>query len=77
VNNRSGVVSVLDVVLDVRDLGRRWGTHRPAGEDGPGAGFWRLLGTAMPEYETRRGELDELGRRMWMRRIDAVTGRAD
>lgn len=28
--------------------------------------FWRLLGRALPEYEVRRAELDELGRRMWM-----------
>lgn len=30
------------------------------------ADFWRLLGSALPEYEERRAELDELGRRMWM-----------
>lgn len=29
------------------------------------ANFWRLLGQALPEYEERRVELDELGRRMW------------
>ncbi|MET7660631.1 YgjP-like metallopeptidase domain-containing protein [Streptomyces sp. NPDC005463] len=28
--------------------------------------FWRLLRVALPEYEERRDELDELGRRMWM-----------
>ncbi|MEV0923993.1 SprT family zinc-dependent metalloprotease [Streptomyces spongiicola] len=33
---------------------------------GHGADFWRLLGRALPEYEERRTELDELGRRMWM-----------
>ncbi|WP_367124582.1 M48 family metallopeptidase [Streptomyces phytohabitans] len=30
------------------------------------ANFWRMLGQALPEYEQRRDELDELGRRMWM-----------
>lgn len=33
------------------------------------ANFWRLLGQALPEYEERRVELDELGRRMWMGEI--------
>ncbi|MGW7364147.1 M48 family metallopeptidase [Streptomyces sp. NPDC054841] len=33
------------------------------------AGFWRLLGQALPEYEERKAELDELGRRMWMGEI--------
>ncbi|ROQ71575.1 hypothetical protein EDD95_7694 [Streptomyces sp. CEV 2-1] len=33
---------------------------------GHGADFWRLLGLALPEFEARRMELDELGRRMWM-----------
>ncbi|WP_329616139.1 M48 family metallopeptidase [Streptomyces brevispora] len=33
---------------------------------GHGAEFWRLLGLALPEFEARRTELDELGRRMWM-----------
>ncbi|GHH32752.1 hypothetical protein GCM10018773_02280 [Streptomyces candidus] len=33
--------------------------------------FWRLLGTALPEYEERRRELDELGRRMWMGEVAA------
>ncbi|MGW2812692.1 M48 family metallopeptidase [Streptomyces sp. NPDC001415] len=33
------------------------------------ADFWRLLGLALPEYEERRTELDELGRRMWMGQI--------
>lgn len=33
------------------------------------ADFWRLLGMALPEYEERRAELDELGRRMWMGEI--------
>ncbi|MDT0403819.1 MULTISPECIES: M48 metallopeptidase family protein [Streptomyces] len=28
--------------------------------------FWRLLRTALPEYEERRADLDELGRRLWM-----------
>ncbi|MEZ7003492.1 M48 family metallopeptidase [Streptomyces sp. AD55] len=27
--------------------------------------FWRLLRTALPEYEERRADLDELGRRLW------------
>ncbi|WP_406381583.1 hypothetical protein [Streptomyces sp. NBC_01618] len=31
--------------------------------------FWRLLSQALPEYEERRAELDELGRRMWMGEI--------
>ncbi|WP_434589745.1 M48 family metallopeptidase [Streptomyces sp. A5-4] len=31
--------------------------------------FWRVLGLALPEYEERRAELDELGRRMWMGEI--------
>lgn len=34
-------------------------------------GFWRLLRSALPEYEARRSELDELGRRMWMGHIAA------
>lgn len=33
---------------------------------GHGPDFWALLGRALPEYEERRAELDELGRRMWM-----------
>ncbi|AOT58987.1 MULTISPECIES: M48 family metallopeptidase [Streptomyces] len=33
---------------------------------GHGPGFWALLGRALPEYEERKAELDELGRRMWM-----------
>ncbi|MEU3191099.1 SprT family zinc-dependent metalloprotease [Streptomyces sp. NPDC006992] len=33
------------------------------------ASFWRLLGQALPEYEERRAELDELGRRMWLGEI--------
>ncbi len=36
---------------------------------GHGTDFWRLLGRALPEYEERRAELDELGRRMWMGEI--------
>ncbi|MEU5479262.1 M48 family metallopeptidase [Streptomyces mirabilis] len=28
--------------------------------------FWRLLRIALPEYEDRRADLDELGRRLWM-----------
>ncbi|MFD7612862.1 M48 family metallopeptidase [Streptomyces sp. NPDC059828] len=36
---------------------------------GHGEDFWRLLGRALPEYEERRAELDELGRRMWMGEI--------
>ncbi|WP_030989498.1 M48 family metallopeptidase [Streptomyces sp. NRRL S-1813] len=34
--------------------------------------FWRLLGRALPEFEVRRTELDELGRRMWMGKIAEV-----
>lgn len=30
------------------------------------ADYWRLLKSALPEYEDRRAELDELGRRIWM-----------
>ncbi|MGN9915827.1 M48 family metallopeptidase [Micromonospora palomenae] len=30
------------------------------------AEFWRLLKSALPEFEERRSELDELGRRIWM-----------
>ncbi|MER6028281.1 SprT family zinc-dependent metalloprotease [Streptomyces sp. NPDC001851] len=37
---------------------------------GHGAGFWRLVRLALPEYEERRAELDELGRRMWMGEIE-------
>lgn len=37
---------------------------------GHGADFWRLLGRALPEWKERRAELDELGRRLWMGRID-------
>ncbi|WP_107407858.1 M48 family metallopeptidase [Streptomyces sp. CC77] len=33
---------------------------------GHGRDFWALLGRALPEYEERKAELDELGRRMWM-----------
>lgn len=33
------------------------------------ADFWRLVRLALPEYEERRAELDELGRRMWMGEI--------
>nr|WP_223190709.1 SprT family zinc-dependent metalloprotease [Streptomyces sp. TRM68416] len=33
------------------------------------ADFWRLVRLALPEYEQRRTELDELGRRMWMGQI--------
>ncbi|MEU5147251.1 SprT family zinc-dependent metalloprotease [Streptomyces yangpuensis] len=33
------------------------------------ADFWRLLGQALPEYQERKNELDELGRRMWMGEI--------
>lgn len=33
------------------------------------ADFWRLLGRALPEYQERKDELDELGRRMWMGEI--------
>ncbi|MFI6081415.1 M48 family metallopeptidase [Streptomyces sp. NPDC051217] len=96
-------MGVSEPVLDVCDLGQRWGSYRPAGEV-PGTGrmslgwplfqlpmhlvdyviahelahvkvpghradYWRLLGQALPEYEDRRMELDELGRRMWMGEI--------
>ncbi|WP_069814387.1 M48 family metallopeptidase [Streptomyces sp. TP-A0874] len=40
------------------------------------ADFWRLLGQALPEYEERRAELDELGRRMWMGEIAPAPGDA-
>ncbi|MFD4631468.1 M48 family metallopeptidase [Streptomyces sp. NPDC058284] len=33
------------------------------------ADFWRLVRIALPEYEQRRADLDELGRRMWMGEI--------
>jgi predicted metal-dependent hydrolase len=33
---------------------------------GHGPDFWALLGRALPEFQERRTELDELGRRMWM-----------
>ena len=33
---------------------------------GHGPDFWALLGRALPEFEERRTELDDLGRRMWM-----------
>ncbi|MET9567806.1 SprT family zinc-dependent metalloprotease [Streptomyces virginiae] len=93
-------MGVAEPMLDVADLGGRWGSYLPpGGEDGVGrmrlgwplfqlpmhlvdyviahelahvrvAGhgtdFWQLLGRALPEYEERRAELDELGRRMWM-----------
>ncbi|WP_399925541.1 M48 family metallopeptidase [Streptomyces kanamyceticus] len=93
-------MGVGEPALEVRDLGQRWGSYRPAeGEDGQGlmslgwplfqlpmhlidyviahelahvkvsghrADFWRLVRLALPEYEQRRADLDELGRRMWM-----------
>ncbi|MFD3803343.1 M48 family metallopeptidase [Streptomyces sp. NPDC058611] len=96
-------MAVAEPVLDVCDLGSRWGRYRPGqSERGPGrmslgwplfqlpmhlvdyvvahelahvrvpghqADFWRLLGQALPEYEERRTELDELGRRIWMGEI--------
>ncbi|CAM5671685.1 M48 family metallopeptidase [Streptomyces narbonensis] len=96
-------MAVAEPVLEVCDLGRRWGRYRPGdGDRGPGlmslgwplfqlpmhlvdyvvahelahvrvpghrADFWRLLGMALPEFEERRTELDELGRRMWMGEI--------
>ncbi|MFF8993062.1 M48 family metallopeptidase [Streptomyces sp. NPDC014983] len=37
---------------------------------GHGADFWRLVRFALPEYDERRAELDELGRRMWMGEIE-------
>jgi hypothetical protein len=36
---------------------------------GHGADYWRLLASALPEYQERRAELDELGRRIWMGEI--------
>ncbi|MEU9338406.1 SprT family zinc-dependent metalloprotease [Streptomyces sp. NPDC048290] len=96
-------MGVAEPEVEVRDLGRRWGTYRPEeGGHGPGrmslgwplfqlpmhlvdyvvahelahvrvpghrADFWRLLSSALPEFEERRAELDELGRRMWMGEI--------
>ncbi|MFJ5118780.1 M48 family metallopeptidase [Kitasatospora sp. NPDC088548] len=93
-------MSVTPPVVDVRDLGRRWGMYRPEPKNngpgrmslgwslfqlpmhlvnyviahelahvripGHGPDYWRLLKSALPEYESRRAELDELGRRMWM-----------
>ncbi|MBF8186268.1 M48 family metallopeptidase [Nonomuraea sp. K274] len=96
-------MSVPEPVVDVCDLGSRWGAYR-SGEasrasdhmslgwplfqlpmhlidyviahelahariPGHGVRFWRLVGQALPEYEERRMELDELGRRMWMGEI--------
>lgn len=37
--------------------------------NGHGADYWQLLRSALPECDERRGELDELGRRMWMGEI--------
>ncbi|MBP0456465.1 M48 family metallopeptidase [Streptomyces montanisoli] len=34
--------------------------------NGHGADYWRILRSALPECDERRGELNELGRRMWM-----------
>ncbi|WP_405644236.1 M48 family metallopeptidase [Streptomyces uncialis] len=96
-------MGVAEPEVEVRDLGKRWGTYRPGeGEHGHGrmslgwplfqlpmhlvdyvvahelahvrvsghrADFWRLLSLALPEFEERRTELDELGRRMWMGEI--------
>lgn len=96
-------MAVAQPVLDVCDLGSRWGNYHPGGggqEGGrmslgwplfqlpmhlvdyvvahelahvrvPGhrGDFWRLLGQALPEYEDRKAELDELGRRIWMGEI--------
>ncbi|WP_327297522.1 MULTISPECIES: SprT family zinc-dependent metalloprotease [unclassified Streptomyces] len=31
--------------------------------------FWRLVKLGLPEYEDRRADLDEMGRRMWMGEI--------
>lgn len=93
-------MAVAEPILEVRDLGQRWGSYRPPGGAGqPGlmslgwplfqlpmhlidyviahelahvavaghrADFWRLVRIALPEYEQRRADLDELGRRMWM-----------
>lgn len=36
---------------------------------GHGPDCWRLLRRALPEYEERRAELDELGGRIWMGEI--------
>ncbi|MEV7857517.1 SprT family zinc-dependent metalloprotease [Streptomyces hirsutus] len=33
---------------------------------GHGADYWALLRQAMPECEERKGELDDLGRRLWL-----------
>ncbi|BBJ40817.1 hypothetical protein SSPO_035350 [Streptomyces antimycoticus] len=79
--------------VEVRDVGRRWGTHRSgrialhwatfqlpfhlvdyviAHElahvrvSGHGPDYWRLLRRAMPECARWKGELDEMGRRVWM-----------
>ncbi|MCY0946371.1 M48 family metallopeptidase [Streptomyces antarcticus] len=96
-------MAVAQPVLDVCDLGSRWGSYHPGdgGREGgrmslgwplfqlpmhlvdyvvahelahvraPGhrGDFWRLLGQALPEYEERKAELDELGRRVWMGEI--------
>jgi predicted metal-dependent hydrolase len=42
--------------------------HEPAHMkvSGHRADFWRLLRSALPEYEERRADLDGLGRRLWM-----------
>jgi predicted metal-dependent hydrolase len=95
---------VAEPVVDVSDLGGRWGTYN-LGRKGDGASgrmslgwplfqlpmhlvdyviahelahvringhsadYWQLLRSALPECDERRGELDELGRRMWMGEI--------
>ncbi|MFD9562302.1 M48 family metallopeptidase [Streptomyces sp. NPDC059994] len=93
-------MGVAEPMVDVSDLGGRWGSYLPPATaggvgrmrlgwplfqlpmhlvdyviahelahvsvPGHGADFWRLLGRALPEYDERRAELDELGRRMWM-----------
>ncbi|MFD9907629.1 M48 family metallopeptidase [Streptomyces sp. NPDC059063] len=93
-------MGVAEPMLEVRDLGQRWGSYRSGdGAGAPGlmslgwplfqlpmhlidyviahelahvkvsghrADFWRLVRLALPEYEQRRADLDELGRRMWM-----------
>ncbi|WP_254666703.1 DUF45 domain-containing protein [Streptomyces sp. WMMB 714] len=37
--------------------------HKVAGH---GPGYWRVLRRAVPECESLRSELDEMGRRVWL-----------
>ncbi|WP_281279273.1 M48 family metallopeptidase [Streptomyces armeniacus] len=97
----AGRMEVPEPTLEVRDLGRRWGTYRSGDGEGTGAGrvslhwavfqlpgalvdyviahelahtriaghgpdYWRLLGRAIPECRSRKAELDEMGRRVWL-----------